>query len=109
MSEERTARQLNNAVESLKRKYTPDDEEENSGDQIYKCIKLKDSSCPFHLEVFRNSNLKGQEIFKFRVTLDKISEEDEALCRGYRMPEGVFTKLIACKIGRGRWIFKEIS
>jgi len=100
MSEERTARQLNNAINSLTTQYPS---------SLFKTIKIKDASCPFHLEVFRNSKSKGEEVFKFRVTLDTISEEDETLCQDYMMPGRVFTKLIACKIGRNQWEFKEIS
>ena len=100
MSEEKTARQLNNAINSLTTQYPS---------SLFRTIKIKDASCPFHLEVFRNSKSKGEEVFKFRVTLNTISEEDEILCREYMMPGGVFTKLIACKTGRNQWEFKEIS
>ena len=99
MGEDSIKRQLNNAIDSLSNKYPP---------PIYRSIKLRDSSCPFHLEVFRNSEAKGEEVFKFRVTLNKITLEDEALCRKYILPGKIFTKMIACKMGRNKWIYKEI-
>ena len=99
MSEERTMRELNNAIDSLRNKHPV---------HLFKTIKIKDASCPFHLEVFRDSELKGDEVLKYRVTLNRITTEDETLCRNYKMPGKVFTKKIACKTGRGKWIFKEI-
>ena len=100
MSEEAIKRKLNNAIDSLANKYPP---------PLFKTIKLKDASCPFHLEVFRNSEDRGHEVFKFRVTLDKITESDEKLCKEYKMPGQVFTKIIACKKeGRAVWEYKEI-
>lgn len=100
MTEEMTKRQINDAVNSLANKYPKG---------LYRKIKIKDSSCPFHLEIFRDSEEKGEEVLKFRITFEKISDTDEKLCREYRMPGKVFTKIIACKKGRNRWEFKEIS
>jgi len=99
MPEENIKKKINNAIDSLANQYPP---------PLFKKIKLRDTSCPFHLEVFRDSEDKGSEVFKFRVTLDEITEQDEKLCREYRMPGRIFTKIIACKIGRN-WRYKEIS
>ena len=100
MSEEAIKRKMSNAINSLANKYPR---------ELYRKIKIKDSSCPFHLEVFRDSEEKGEEVFKFRVVLGEMSDTDEKLCREYKMPSKVFTKIIACKKGRNNWKFKEIS
>ena len=100
MGEEKIMRELNNAIDSLRNKHPV---------HLFRTIKIKDASCPFHLEVFRDSETKGDEVFKYRVTLNEITPEDEMLCRNYKMPGKVFTKNIACKIGRNKWIFKEVS
>ena len=102
MGEKKIKQQMDRAVDILSRQYNSD---------IFTKIKIKDSDCPFHLEVFRKSKKKGDEVLKFRVTLDVISELDIKLCENYPMPEGIFTKFIACKTGRGRnnWKLKPIS
>ena len=100
MSEEKAMRQLNNAIDSLYNKFDPN---------IFEKIKIRDASCPFHLEVFRKSEQKGEEVMKFRVALNQVSDEDIALCQKYIMPCKVFTKFIACRTGRGQWIIKELS
>jgi len=100
MSEEAVKRKLNNAIDSLANKYPA---------TLYRKIKIGDASCPFNLEIFRDSEEKGSEVFKFRVILDEITEIDIRLCQEYRMPGKIFTKIIACKSGRNEWKFKEIS
>jgi len=101
MSEEPTARELNNAINSLANKFPS---------PVYRTIKLKDATCPFHLEVFRNSKEKGTEVFKFRIIFNEFTETDERLCKEYQMPGHVFTKFLACKKGgRNNFEYKEIS
>ena len=101
MAEEAVKVKLNNAINSLANQFPC---------PLFTTIKIKDASCPFHLEVFRSDEEKGNEVFKFRVTLDTISSQDKKLCREYIMPGCVFTKVIACKKeGRGNFEFFTIS
>lgn len=88
MSENEVNRKINNAIKTITNKFPK---------PFFKAIKLNDSTCPFHLEIFRNEEGKGDEIFKFRITLDSITEEDIRLCREYKLPEKIFTKIIVCK------------
>ena len=101
MGEEAIVKKLNAAIDILMDKYDP---------EFFTRIKIKDPTCPYHLEIFRRSKKKGDEVLKFRVALDKISDLDIKLCQNYYMPDGIFTKFIACKTGRGRknWIYKPI-
>ena len=64
---------------------------------MYRIIELSDSTCPFHLERWRNHAEKGDEVWKVRVCLDQITDYDFGLCKGYNMPGKIFTKLIVCK------------
>jgi len=99
MSEEKVKRELSRAVDTLANRFPP---------PLYRTIKIRDATCPFHLEVFRNHELKGEEVLKFRIALDSISDEDIALCKKYTMCGRVFTKIIACKTGRGAFKFLEV-
>ena len=103
MAEEAVKKKINDAIDLLIKQYP---------DKLYKTIKLKDASCPFHLEVFRDeeSDPKANEVFKFRVVLGEITETDKKLCREYKLPGGVFTKVIACKTDkRGEFEYFTIS
>ena len=104
MSEEAVVKKLNNAINSVVKQFPS---------PVFKTIKLKDPSCPFHLEVFRdedNIGQKGTEVFKIRVTLGIIEETDKKLCRNYKMPGEVFTKVIVCKKeGREKFEYFTVS
>jgi len=101
MAQEPIKRQLNNAIKTLANQFPK---------PLYNAIKITDASCPFHLEVFRNDESKGDEIFKIRVTLGKISKEDIRLCQSYKLPAPIFTKLIACKkSGYGQFEYHTIE
>ena len=65
--------------------------------KAYDVIRLKDPTCPFHLERIRNHDEKGDEIWKVRVVLGCITEADREACRNYRMCSRIVTKIIMCK------------
>ena len=104
MSEESIVRKLNAAIDSLAKQFPH---------PLFKTSRLKDPSCPFHLEVFRDEEdlgPKGSEVLRIRVTLNQIEESDIKICRNYKMPDEVFTKIIVCKKkGRGNFEYFPIS
>ena len=66
-------------------------------DKLFRKIRISDATCPYHLEIFRRDEEKGGEIFKIRVTLDEITDQDRTLCRSYEMSKEIFTRFIACR------------
>lgn len=90
-----TQKKLNRAISSAKKIM-------GEPGELYEVIKIYDPTCPFHLERFRKSSEKGDEILKIRIVLDKIREEDKKICQDYKMPSKIFTKLIMCKRTDGK-------
>jgi len=90
MVDEKIKRRMRDTIKAAK-------EELGRPKELYRVININDPECPFHLERFRKSEEKGSEVLKIRIVLDRVSDEDIYLCKEYKMPGKIFTKLIMCK------------
>ena len=86
MAEEAIMKQRNRIIDAVKREFPK---------SLYKHLRVYNPECPFDLEVFRDDEEKGDEVFKVRVVVGRVTELDRKLCRDYRMCNKVFTKLLA--------------
>lgn len=70
-------------------------------------IRINDPHCPFHLECCRKSK---KEVQKIRIVLERVQDEDIALCEAWPLNEQVFTKEIwIAEKGRKDFVYYQIQ
>ena len=91
MTEPATVKRLNRAINSAYKIL-------GQPEELYSVIRLNDSTCPFQIERTRRDEEKGDEIIKFRIVIDEITESDISQCREYPLNKNIFTKFILCRL-----------
>ena len=104
MGDTKSARDQYEAIKSAARIF-------QSPPGLYRIIRLNDPTCPFHLEVNRNNEDKGDEIFKIRITTMPPTQDEIQRCRDFILPKKIFTKFILEKEPNKKdsFIFHEIQ